>query len=59
MKNKSIHMNSFQKFMNNAPLKLKLGLLILILLVLFALIVPSFYPGDPTLNHQVPPKQRP
>ena len=59
MKNKSIHMNSFQKFMNNAPLKLKLGLLILILLVLFALIVPSFYPGDPTLNHRVPPKQRP
>lgn len=52
-------LSGFQKFMRNAPMKLKLGLLVLILLALFSLIVPLFYPGDPTLTNQVPAKIRP
>lgn len=51
--------SGFQKFMRNAPMKLKLGLLVLFALVLFAVIVPLRYPGDPTLTNQVPSKIRP
>ena len=52
-------LNGFQKFLRNAPLKLKLSLIVLILLALFAVIVPLRYPGDPTLTNQVPAKIRP
>ena len=52
-------LNGFQKFVRNAPMKLKVGLIILAAMVLFSVIIPIMYPGDPTLTNQVPAKIRP
>lgn len=44
----------FAKFLKNAPLKLTIGLSVLLLLALFAIIIPILYPGDPVISYQVP-----
>ena len=49
----------FAKFLKNAPLKLTIGLSVLLLLALFAIIIPILYPGDPVISYQVPMKLRP
>ena len=57
--NRAKSLNGLQKFVRNAPMKLQVGLIVLILLALFSIVVPLRYPGDPTLTNQVPAKIRP
>lgn len=49
----------FRRFWKNASFRLKFGIIGLTIVMAFALIVPLFYPGDPTTHYQVTAKLSP
>ena len=59
MKKRDRSRGKLRKFLKNAPLKLTLGMIVMLLITLFAVITPFFYPNDPTITYQVPAKLKP